>query len=76
MGQLEITGFPPDLIARLQKAWRVKIGDVYDGNYLEEFLRHDLKNAINDGHIRIRKIDTGSKLNKEAATVDVSIRAS
>ena len=76
MGSFEITGFPPDLIARLQKAWHVKPGDVYDGNYLEEFLRRDLKNAINDGHIRIRKIDTGSKLNKEAATVDVSIRAS
>jgi len=76
MGNLEISGFPPDLIARLQKAWRVKTGDVYDGNYLEEFLRHDVKNAINDGRIRIRKIDTGSKLNKEAATVDVSIRIS
>jgi len=76
MGQLEITGFPPDLIARLQKAWRVKIGDVYDGNYMEEFLRHDLKNAINDGRIRIRKLVTGSKLNKDAATVDVSISAS
>jgi outer membrane protein assembly factor BamA len=76
MGGLEITGFSQDVVAKLQKAWRCKTGDVYDGNYLEEFLRTEFRKVINDSRTRIQKIDTGSKLNKEATTVDVSVRAS
>ncbi len=38
MGQLEFRGIDNSLTARLQAAWKLRPGDVYDASYLKEFL--------------------------------------
>jgi len=38
MGELEFRGIDNNLTARLRAAWKIRPGDVYDANYLKEFL--------------------------------------
>lgn len=38
MGQLEFRGIGNNLTARLQDAWKLRPGDVYDATYLKQFL--------------------------------------
>jgi outer membrane protein assembly factor BamA len=38
MGELEFRGIDNNLTARLQAAWKLRPGDVYDATYLKEFL--------------------------------------
>jgi outer membrane protein assembly factor BamA len=38
MGQLEFRGIDNNLTARLQAAWKIRTGDVYDAGYLEHFV--------------------------------------
>jgi outer membrane protein assembly factor BamA len=38
MGELEFRGLDNNLTARLRNAWKLRSGDVYDANYLKEFL--------------------------------------
>jgi outer membrane protein assembly factor BamA len=38
MGELEFRGLDNSLTAKLRDAWKLRPGDVYDANYLEEYL--------------------------------------
>jgi outer membrane protein assembly factor BamA len=38
MGELEFRGIDNNLTARLRAIWRLRPGDIYDANYLKEFL--------------------------------------
>lgn len=38
MGELEFRGIDNNLTARLRAAWKLRPGDIYDANYLKEFL--------------------------------------
>ncbi len=38
MGELEFRGIDNSLTARLRAAWKLRAGDVYDANYLKEYL--------------------------------------
>lgn len=38
MGQLEFRGIDNNLTARLQAAWKIRTGDVYDASYLQQFV--------------------------------------
>jgi len=43
MGALELVGFPTAEVANLTKRWRLKPGAVFDGTYLAEFQRDELR---------------------------------
>jgi outer membrane protein assembly factor BamA len=43
MGELEFRGIDNNLTARLRNAWKLRAGDVYDANYLKEFLPQSRK---------------------------------
>ena len=43
MGELEFRGLDNSLTARLQAAWKLRPGDVYDATYLKQFLPQALK---------------------------------
>jgi hypothetical protein len=38
MGELEFRGIDNSLTARLRAAWKLRAGDVYDANYLKDYL--------------------------------------
>jgi outer membrane protein assembly factor BamA len=38
MGELEFRGLDNSLMAKLRTAWKIRFGEVYDANYLEEYL--------------------------------------
>ena len=38
MGELEFRGLDNSLTAKLRNAWKIRPGDVYDANYLEQYL--------------------------------------
>ncbi len=38
MGDLEFRGLDNSLVAKLRDAWKLRFGDVYDANYLDEYL--------------------------------------
>lgn len=46
MGEFLVTGVPEPLATKIQKAWKLKPGQVYDGTYQMTFLRQDLPNAM------------------------------
>jgi hypothetical protein len=38
MGELEFRGLDNSLMAKLRDAWKIRQGEVYDANYLDEYL--------------------------------------
>lgn len=38
MGNLVVTGLKPEIAQKLEKDWKLKAGDVYDGMYVKEFV--------------------------------------
>ncbi|MGO9602492.1 MAG: POTRA domain-containing protein [Candidatus Binataceae bacterium] len=42
MGQLRFQGVPDKLAAELAKKWNIKSGQVYDGNYSQDFLKKEV----------------------------------
>jgi len=38
MGELQFRGIDNTLTARLQAAWKLRPGDIYDASYLKEYL--------------------------------------
>ncbi len=73
MGELQLLGMSPALTGKLKTLWRCKTGDIYDGNYLEEFTRQEFGKALRDTQTRATKIETRPAINKESRIVDVLI---
>lgn len=76
MGEVQFTGFPPSFVEKLKSRWRCKTGDVYDGNYLDQFMHEELRNMIRENRIQIRKLETRPTVNKATGTVDILLAAS
>ena len=75
MGELRIVGFVPSAAEKIKNLWRCKPGDIYDGNYLDEFLKTDLRKALNEAQARVARINTRPAINKESKTVDLLLEA-
>jgi len=73
MGELQLLGMSPALTGKLKTLWRCKTGDIYDGNYLEEFTRQEFGKALRETQTRATKIETRPAINKESKIVDVLI---
>jgi len=76
MGEVQFTGFPSGFTEKLKNKWRCKTGDVYDGNYLDEFMHEELRNMIRENRVQIRKLETRPTVNKVTRTVDIVLAAS
>lgn len=68
MGNLILNGLPDKDVERAQQKWKLKSGDIYDGSYINEYVKTGLDNKL------VAKI-LGVKFNadKEKLTVDVII---
>jgi outer membrane protein assembly factor BamA len=73
MGTLTISGLSESEIKRLNARWKLKLGDVYDGTYLKEFLKKDLRDELRASGSTPKKIDTSVQADREKLTVDVVI---
>lgn len=73
MGTLTISGLSESEIKRLNARWKLKAGDVYDGTYLKEFLKKELRDELRASGSTPKKIDTSVQADREKLTVDVAI---
>jgi outer membrane protein insertion porin family len=68
MGNLILKGLPDKDVERAQKKWKLKQGDVYDGSYINEYVKTGL-----DQNLILKIVDVKFKADKENLTVDVTI---
>jgi hypothetical protein len=70
MGELEFRGLDNSLTAKLRNAWKIRPGEVYDANYLTEYLpaAHKLLPASLDW-----EVDPHVTANIRDKTVDVDL---
>jgi outer membrane protein assembly factor BamA len=68
MGNLILNGLPDKDVERAQKKWKLKPGDIYDGSYINEYLKTGL-----DGKLAVKIQGVKFNTDKEKLTVDVTI---
>jgi outer membrane protein assembly factor BamA len=78
MGGLTISGFDDKTDERIRKAWRLKMGDLYDASYLKEFGKKDLSEALTGSPAVVRsgRISFSTRPNQGTLMVDVAISLS
>ena len=72
MGKLSIEGLQPDEIKRLNEAWSMKEGDVYDADYTGDFRAIVIQQHLIHS-VDVNKLSPMLKINRENLTVDVTI---
>jgi outer membrane protein assembly factor BamA len=71
MGQLHITGLADKISADLIKKWQIKPGQIYDGTYLEEFMKKVVAQKLADSGKSMGTVDEKIDRDKQNATVDL-----
>jgi outer membrane protein assembly factor BamA len=73
MGTFNVTGLPPELVAKLQSKWRLKSGQVYDASYMLEFYKKELPSVLGQyGNNSIKVVPKETK-NSAQQTVDMDL---
>jgi outer membrane protein insertion porin family len=70
MGTVRFEGLPTDAAAKLQKEWKLHLGDVYDTSYPRVFLT----GASTHFDFSTLKVQLGQQPNRESKSVDVVFR--
>ena len=80
MGQLKVTGLTEAENARLEERWRLKPGDVFNANYLGQFIRNDARDLLQSIFLERQaqgkkpyRFDPQTKPNRQTLDVDVVI---
>jgi len=76
MGELVLKGFSEGDAKTLRERWSLKAGDVFDATYFEEFLNtggRDVVQRIFEERRAPPRINSNSKTNRQALTVDVTL---
>lgn len=80
MGQLKVIGLTEAENARLEERWRLKPGDVFNANYLGQFLRNDARDVLQSIFLERQaqgkkpyRMDPTIKPNRQTLDVDVVI---
>jgi outer membrane protein assembly factor BamA len=73
MGKLEIVGLDPELTERVTGQWQMGKGDVFDPSYAARFLA-DVRATLGQALAPFKQIETQTRPDSRALTVDVAIR--
>jgi outer membrane protein assembly factor BamA len=73
MGQLRFQGLPDKLAAELAKKWNIGAGQVYDGNYYQEFLKKVVSPKLAEKRMTGGRLGFSLARDAANATVDVLI---
>ena len=80
MGQLKVIGLTEAENARLEERWRLKPGDVFNANYLGQFLRNDARDLLQSIFLNRQaqgkkpyRLEPQTKPNRQTLDVDVVI---
>ncbi len=73
MGELAISGLPEHAADAIRHAWKLKIGDIYDGTYLSEFRLKELTQVLNSLRIKAASVAATSSLDDQKDQVDVTL---
>ena len=80
MGSLIVKGFSESETNRIKEKWALKAGEIFDDGYLDEFSKKTLGEILRANILQRQaqnkpqpNIETGTKLDRKALTVDVTI---
>lgn len=73
MGSFVVTGVKPEVAEKIEKLWKLKPGDIYDGTYLKEFLAKDLGTGLLSTGMRKVRVMSHVAPNREQHVVDVTV---
>jgi outer membrane protein assembly factor BamA len=73
MGQLHISGLADRITADLMKKWQLRPGQIYDGTYVDEFVKKIAVPKLAEAGAKSIHLGISLQRDKQNATVDVTI---
>lgn len=74
MGAFSATGAPPNIAQKLQSKWKIKAGEIFDGTYLNEFMKKEAFPIFSNATPKPAKLGWQVVPNVSQFTVDVNLK--